>query len=58
MNYVNLNGVRYAAMVLVNADETGQTVGCEHETENGSDVASQLLGSMVTSKPFARSCSS
>ncbi len=35
MNYVDLNVVRYAAMVLVNADETGQTVGCEHDTENG-----------------------
>ena len=27
--------VRYAAMVLVNADENRQTVGCEHETKNG-----------------------
>ena len=35
MNYVDLNVVRYAAMVLVNAEENRQTVGCEHDTENG-----------------------
>ncbi len=35
MNYVDLNVVRYAAMVLVNAEENGQTVWCEHDTENG-----------------------
>lgn len=35
VNYVDLNVVCYAAMVLVNADENRLTVGCEHETENG-----------------------
>ena len=35
MQYVNLNVVRYAAMVLASAEESGITVGCEHEVGEG-----------------------